>query len=255
VELFQTQKFSGLISSAARSHLIEEARLNETTDSPKAVLRPDGIITQDSHGVKHAVASRWSSVFNLKPIDETALAFARANQPRINVTGVAPSSSRGIAKAMNIARRSSQRPDGAPYSSWQAAGAVGAQTCFSAAGVLERSHPPSWLSASYGVHPPKGRQEQDSVKVVRRERDTRALNFRKCDNETIASATHVQLIVPVATWAGHAAPKGGLLGGGTFSTTLRSLTPTPEFLISTRKLVPALMLWDFWAAFPSSACI
>lgn len=179
-------------------------------------------------------------------------ALSRRFTEKIDFTGVSIPSNDNIIEFLRNARHSATGPDGIPYSAWLACGGSEAKTLRPILWeMLNGNGAPALFNHSSAVFPPKGDQEGSQHEVRRAAEDTRPLNLKNTDNETLAGVMNDALKDPIAKWAprsqrGFVSGRQGLDNVVDIDTQARVLD-----MLAKAGDAPAIMLYDFAAAFPT----
>ena len=117
--------------------------------------------------------------------------------------------------------------------------------------MLNGNDAPKGFNHSLAIFPPKGIEDGDAEEVQRAAEDTRPLNLKNTDNKTLAGVTNETLKKPIAKSApvsqrGFVKGRQGLDNVVDIDTRARILD-----MQANGDNVPAIMLYDYAAAFPS----
>ena len=152
------------------------------------------------------------------------------------------------------ARRSATGPDGIPYCAWAASGRPAAKKMRLLLWDMMGGNPaPYGFNDSLALFPPKGTKDGDDDQATRAPEDTRPLNLKNKDNMSIAGVINKKFARPIAVCAnkaqrGFVKGRQGLDNVVDVDTQARIL----DFLANGTD-VPAIVLYDYAAAFPSVA--
>ena len=244
-----------------------------------AIIKRDGTTTKDSDEAATALSDSWSKVFAPKRINlEKAHQFAKANITPMHLAEAKLPKQSTMLSFLKRAKASAPGPDGIPYAAWLASGSFGTAALYLAMRMMmDGGKPPPGFNNSIGIFLPKGTADDDTLASVKRTAEnTRPLGLKNTDNKTIAAAINLTMSDAIAQWAD--TQQNGFIRGrqglnniididararilDISATASAACLPPPRTSRRTAtvpstqpvKELPAIILFDFCAAFPSVA--
>ena len=227
------------------------------------VVGHDGaILTIDDPNKREEILNdHWAEVFDSKPVDlsnaspfldKYVIPLALADIPSPNVND--------YLRMLRSVNNSSPGLDGIPYACWACSGKAAAVTLLQYGQFLCSGGVPDLeFQDSILALPPKGKRLGDLKKVVRMPSQTRPLNMRNSDNKTIASVFNAKIkhhIAPLVPKSQNGFVPGRQLvqnildidSAGRIAALQAEASWSDDSMITD---VPAMVFFDFKAAFPS----
>ena len=220
-----------------------------------AIELPGGGLATTPVDKAKALGKHWGAVFAKKEIrTRLAEAIARLYSSPICMDMETLPGEEDFIKFWQHARHSGTGPDGIPYCAWGASGRPAARTQkLLLWDIMSSASAPPGFNDSYAVFPPKGHKREDDTLVTRSPEDTRPLNLKNCDNKSHAGVINNKLKRPAAAITHHSQRgfvkhRQGLDNVADVDTQARIVD-----LVSYALGIPAIVLFDYAAAFPSVA--
>ena len=243
-----------------------------------AIIKSDGTTTKDSDGAATALSDSWSKVFAPKRINlEKAHQFAKANITPLHLEEAKLPKQSTMLKFLKRAKASAPGPDGIPIRRLARFWFSRHRRPLPGDANDDAWRDPPGFNNSLGIFLPKGTADDDTLGSVKRTAEnTRPLGLKNTDNKTIAAAINPTMSGAIAHWAdtqqnGFICGRQGLsniidIDARTrildISATASAAKPPPLRTSRNRtsaastppvKDLPAIILFDFCAAFPSVA--
>ena len=216
----------------------------------------DGLprVLTDPSAMTEALRAEWAPVFAQKPFDaEVTQTVAERNEKLFDFQGVLPPSVEDFesvgAKSKEL---SAPGPDGIPYGAWQVIGRRGAMTLFAVGAALEcGAVPPVDFNESITVFPPKGEESGDADFVCCAPSNVRPISLNNSDNKLVCTVYNNKLSVETTKHISQI--QRGFIRERQFTENIVELDAKAREYSMTADAgsMPALVLWNFTAAFPS----
>jgi hypothetical protein len=195
----------------------------------------------------------WAPVFEAKTVNHAmGKAFADRWGRAYDCSQVSPPCAADFAAHLAVVRDSAPGGDGLPYAAWKHAGIAGATTLAAVEGWMREGNPmPIEFNESVTVFLPKGESENDHIDCTRSAENLRPLGLKNSDNKVVCGVLNRRLRSSISR--GACSLQRGFVGGRQMVQNVIDLDAAARCagVRAFAAWLPALLFWDFAAAFPS----